>query len=161
MPTTHLYIIRHAVAEDVSEAGDDASRRLTKKGRKAFVRLVRRLGDAGMEVDLIATSPLVRTRETAAALAEEIGGNPPVEVVEALAPGSDWRGVAEWTAGQDAERVAWVGHAPCVGHLVARAIGDGAAAIRMEKGAVASIRLNGPIGLGGELEWLATPDMAD
>jgi phosphohistidine phosphatase SixA len=114
-----------------------------------------------MEVDLIATSPLVRTRETAAALAEEIGGNPPVEVVEALAPGSDWRGVAEWTAGQDAERVAWVGHAPCVGHLVARAIGDGAAAIRMEKGAVASIRLNGPIGLGGELEWLATPDMAD
>ena len=54
-----------------------------------------------------------------------------------------------------------MGHAPCVGHLVARAIGDGAAAIRMEKGAVASIRLDGGIGRGGELEWLATPDMAD
>ena len=128
---------------------------------RGSIVVARALRDAGMEVDLIATSPLVRTRETAAALADEIGGNPPVEVVEALAPGSDWRAVAEWTAGQDAERVAWVGHAPCVGHLVARAIGDGAAAIRMEKGAVASIRLNGGIGRGGELEWLATPDLAD
>ena len=161
MQPTHLYIIRHAVADDIYEAGDDASRRLTKKGRKAFVRLVRRLRDAGMKIDLIATSPLVRTRETAAALADEIGGKPHVEIVEALAPGSDWRAVADWTVRQDAVRVAWVGHAPCVGQLVARAIGDGAAAIRMEKGAVAAIRLNGGIGHEGELEWLATPDLVD
>lgn len=161
MPPTQLYIVRHAVAEDISETGDDASRRLTKKGRKAFVRLVRQLLAAGMEVDLIATSPLVRTRETAAALAEELGGRPPIEVVDALAPGSDWRALVEWTSHQDADRVAWVGHAPCVGHLVALAIGAGGAGVVMQKGAVASIRLPGGIGQAGDLEWLATPDLVD
>jgi phosphohistidine phosphatase len=142
MPPTHLYIVRHAVAEDMSETGDDASRRLTKKGRKAFVQLVRQLRSAGLEVALIATSPLVRTRETAEALAEELGDKPPVEVVDALAPGSDWRAMAEWTSRQDATSVAWVGHAPCVGRLVALTIGDGSAGIRMQKGAVAAIRLD-------------------
>lgn len=161
MPPTQLYVVRHAVAEDVSETGDDASRRLTKKGRKAFVRLVRQLRAAGMAIDVIATSPLVRTRETAVALAEEVGGWPPVEVVDSLAPGSDWRSLVEWTARQDADRVAWVGHAPCVGHLVGLAIGSGGAGIVMQKGAVASIRLAGGIGRPGELEWLATPDLVD
>jgi len=161
MPPTQLYIVRHAVAEDMSETGDDASRRLTKKGRKAFVRLVRQLRSAGMEVDLIASSPLVRTRETAAALAEELGGRPPVEVVDALAPGSDWRALAAWTSRQDAHHVAWVGHAPCVGHLVAQAIGAGAAGVMMHKGAVASIRLPAGIGQPGDLEWLATPDLVE
>ncbi len=161
MPPTHLFIVRHAVAEDISEAGDDASRRLTKKGRKAFVRLVGQLRAAGMDVDLVATSPLARTRETAAALAEEVGGRPPVEVVDALAPGSDWRAMVEWTSRQDADRVAWVGHAPCVGQLVAQAIGAAGAGVVMQKGAVASIRLPGGIGEPGDLEWLVTPDLVD
>jgi phosphohistidine phosphatase len=156
--TTRLYVIRHAVAEDLAADGDDRSRRLTKKGRKAFARLVRRLAEAGMEVDLVATSPLVRTRETAEILAAELG-EPRIEVVDALAPGCDWQAVVEWTVQQDAARVAWVGHAPCVGRLVALTIGDGSAGIRMQKGAVAAIRLDDGPGQPGELEWLATPDL--
>ena len=159
--TTRLYVIRHAVAEDVSPDGDDRSRRLTKKGRRKFARLVRALDAAGMEIDLVATSPLVRTRETAALLSETLDGRPPVVVVDALAPGSDWQTLVEWTIRQDAGSVAWVGHAPCVGRLVALAIGDGTAAIRMQKGAVAAIRLDDGPGQPGELEWLATTDLAD
>ena len=161
MLTTRLYIIRHAVAEDLSATGDDATRRLTKKGRKAFTRLVHRLAATGMEVDLVATSPLVRTRETAEILAAELDGHPPVVVVDALAPGSDWQALVEWTVRQDAGRVAWVGHAPCVGRLLAQTIGDGSAAIRMPKGAVAAIRLDDGPGQPGELEWLVTPDLVD
>ena len=59
--TTQLYVIRHAVAEDVAADGDDYARPLTRKGRRRFARLVQRLARAGMAVDLIATSPLVRT----------------------------------------------------------------------------------------------------
>ena len=162
--TTQLYVIRHATAEDAGEEGDHA-RRLTRKGRKRFVRLVRRLIAAGVEVDLIATSPLVRTVETAEALADELqserGARPRVEVVDALAPGSDWQAVVEWTVTQDAARVAWVGHAPCVGRLVALSIGDGSAAVRMQKGAVAAIALGDGLGQLGELEWLVTPDLLD
>ena len=85
--TTRLYIIRHAIAEDVSPEGDDFSRRLTRKGSRRFARLVKRLARAGMEVDAIATSPLVRTRETAEILSAGLPGRPPVVVVEALAAG--------------------------------------------------------------------------
>ena len=62
---------------------------------------------------------------------------------------------------QDAGRVAWVGHAPCIGRLVALAIGDGTAAVRMQKGAIACVRLDDGPGLTGELDWLATPDLVD
>lgn len=157
--TTQLYIVRHAVAEDAGPGIDDHARPLTKKGRKRFAKLVRQLEDAGLAVDLVATSPLIRTRETADILAEELGGSPRIEVVDALAPGSDWQSLVEWTIQQDARRVAWVGHAPCVGRLVAMTIGDGSAAIRMQKGAVAAIRLDDGPGQPGELEWLATPGM--
>jgi len=159
--TTRLYVIRHAVAEDAGDGIDDQARRLTKKGRKAFARLVRRLASAGLEIDLIATSPLVRTRQTAEILAEELAGSPPVEVVDALQPGADWQALVEWTVHQDAARVAWVGHAPCVGRLVALSIGDGSAAIRMQKGAVAAIRLDDGPGQPGELDWLVTPELVD
>ena len=157
--TTRLYIVRHATAEDAADGSDDHARRLTRKGRRRFARLVRRLAAAGMEVDLVATSPLVRARETADILAAELGTAPPVEVVDALAPGSDWQALVEWTVQRDAARVAWVGHAPCVGRLVAVSIGDGSAAVCMQKGSVAAIALDDGPGQPGELEWLATPDM--
>lgn len=156
--TTRLYVVRHAPAEDQGPDGDDHGRRLTKKGRRRFGRLVRRLAKAGMEIDLVATSPLVRARETAAILAAESGG-PPVVVVDALAPPGDWQALVEWTAGQDAARVAWVGHAPSIGRLVALSVGDGSAAVRMQKGAIAAIVLDDGPGQPGELEWLATPEL--
>lgn len=156
---TRLYVIRHAVAEDPGPGIDDHFRRLTAKGRKRFGRMVRRLVRGGLEIDAIATSPLTRCRETAEILAEELAGKPRIDVVDALAPSSDWQAIVEWTVEQDAARVAWVGHAPCVGRLVALSIGDGSAAIRMQKGAIASVRLDDGPGQPGELDWLAVPDL--
>lgn len=156
--TTQLYIIRHAVAEDLGPGIDDHARRLTGKGRKRFGRMVGRLARAGMDVDVIATSPLVRCRETAEIVAAELPGCPRIEIIDALAPASDWQAIVEWTVEQDAARVAWVGHAPCVGRLVALSIGDGSAAVRMQKGAIASISLDDGLGQPGELDWLAVPE---
>ena len=150
-----------AVEGTCSAATAFASAATRSAVRKAFARLVRRIGAAGVEVDVIATSPLVRARETAEILAEELGGGPRVEVVDALAPSADWEALVEWTVQQDAERVAWVGHAPSVGRLVALTVGDGTAAVRMQKGAVAAIRLDDGPGQPGELEWLVTPAFAD
>lgn len=159
--TSHLYIARHAWAEDDGEDGTDFTRNLTKKGVKRFRKMARRLAQAGMLVDVIATSPLHRTRQTAEILSEELLERPPVVVVDALAPGSDWSALLDWTLEQQAARVAWVGHSPCVGRLVAMAIGDGSALIRMQKGSVASIRLDDGLGHHGELAWLATADLLD
>jgi phosphohistidine phosphatase len=157
--TTRLYVVRHAVAEEGSDGVLDSERRLTPKGRKRFARMVERLIGRGLEIDLIATSPLVRCRETAEILAAGLGGSPRVEVVAALAPGADWQSLVEWTVQQDAGRVAWVGHAPCVGRLVAVSIGDASAAVRMSKGAIAAIALDDGPGQPGELDWLVTPEL--
>jgi len=153
--TTRLFIVRHAWAEDQGPGIDDHARRLTKKGRRRFDAFTRHLRDAGMSLDLVATSPLVRARETADILADVFHAPEPV-VVDALEPAADWQALMEWTVEQDAGHVAWVGHMPCVGRLVALSIGAGAAAIRMQKGAIASIRLDDGPGHPGELEWLAT-----
>lgn len=157
MLTTRLYVIRHATAEDATDATGDHGRRLTKKGRRAFARLVRQLANAGVGVDVVATSPLVRARETAAVLADGLAERPRVEILDPLAPAADWQALVEWTIQQGAARVAWVGHNPCVGRLVATMIGDGSAAIRMPKGAVAAVRLDDGPGQPGELEWLVSP----
>jgi phosphohistidine phosphatase len=159
--TTRLYLVRHAVAEEPAAGVADEARRLTRRGGKRFARLVRRLAGAGVAIDLIATSPLVRARQTAEILAETLPAAPRIEVVDALAPPADWQALVEWTVQQDAGRVAWVGHAPCIGRLVALAIGDGTAAVRMQKGAIACVRLDDGPGLTGELDWLATPDLVD
>ena len=82
--TTRLYVVRHAIAEDISADGLDQTRRLTKKGRKSFARLVRRLADAGMEVDLVATSPLALTGPIAGSLA--CGEDPTLPVPFAPVP---------------------------------------------------------------------------
>lgn len=156
---THLYIIRHAWAEDPGPGIDDHSRRLTKKGRKRFAAVMKKLRKSGMQVDIVATSPLIRARETAEIVAASFDNAPPVEVVDALAPAANWPALVEWTTQQNAASVVWVGHMPCVGRLVGLMIGDGAASIRMQKGAVASVRLDDGPGHPGELEWLATDEI--
>ena len=74
--TTHLYIVRHAWAEDSGPGIDDHARRLTKKGRKRFAAMMKRLCKAGMQVDVIATSPLARAVETAELLAAAFDNAP-------------------------------------------------------------------------------------
>jgi phosphohistidine phosphatase len=157
--TTRLFVVRHAVAEDAPPGGDDHARRLTGKGRRRFARMVRRLARAGLAIDLVATSPLVRARETAEILADGLADRPRIEVVESLAPGSDWHALVGWMVRQDAGSVAWVGHAPCVSRLVAMSIGDGTASIVMEKGAIAAIALDDGPGHPGDLEWLVNPEL--
>lgn len=156
-----LFIVRHAWAEDRSEAyPNDDLRPLTKAGRKRFRKVVKRMAERGFAPQLIAVSPLVRCRETAEIVAEFVCGEPKVTVVEALSPGSSLEPLLSWTRDQGAVDVAWVGHAPDVGELTAALIGDGRAALRFGKGAIAAIDFDGPIAAGaGELRWFVTADV--
>lgn len=156
-----LFIVRHAWAEDRGEAyPNDDLRPLTKAGRKRFGKVVSRLAERGFAPQHIAVSPLVRCRETAEIIAEFVPGEPKVTVVEALSPGSSLEPLIQWTREQGAEDVAWVGHAPDVGELTAALIGDGSAALRFSKGAIAAIDFDGRLSAGaGELRWLVTANL--
>jgi len=159
-----LYIIRHAWAGHYGdpEWPDDRRRPLSDEGRERFTRVVRALVERGFAPELVATSPLVRCRQTADVVASETPGNPKVVTRQELAPGSDLGGLLEWTreAAGERDEVAWVGHAPDVGQLAAALIGDAQGWIRFAKGAVAAIHFQGPPAPDeGELRWLVTAKM--
>jgi phosphohistidine phosphatase len=157
-----VYIVRHAWAEERDEAvyPNDDLRPLSRKGCKRFRCLARRLAKRGIDVAQIATSPLVRCRQTAEILAEKLPGEPPVTELDALRPESQLEPLLEWTRQQDGKDVAWVGHAPDVDRLAAALVGDEKASIQFDKGAVAAIDFNGPPAAGqGVLRWLAIAEL--
>jgi phosphohistidine phosphatase len=154
-----LYIVRHAWAEDRDPETfpNDDLRPLTSDGKKRFAKTVKRLVDGGFCPTLVATSPLVRCRETADILVERLDNGARLLELDALKPSSDLAELVRWTAEQTDEAIAWVGHAPDVSELAAALIGDGIPSIRFAKGATAAIEFTGKIAPGkGELNWLAT-----
>lgn len=156
MPT--LYIVRHAWAEerDAERWPDDGQRPLTVEGKKRFRRFAKRLAEREVEPKIIATSPLVRCRQTADVLHKCLPESPAIVERAELAPGGDVAALFSWSAEQQAD-VLWVGHSPDVERHLAQAIGGISALIHFSKGAVAAVRFTGPIAPGqGELAWLAT-----
>lgn len=156
-----LYVIRHAWAEDADDAHwpGDRMRPLTKEGRKRFAKVVERLANRGFAPQLVVTSPLVRCVETAEIVTQGLPAAPKLVQRGDLAPNSDLPALLAWMkreAGQF-EQVAWVGHAPDVGQIVAALIGNGTAAVDFSKGAVAAIAFDDrPAPGAGELRWLVT-----
>jgi phosphohistidine phosphatase len=122
--------------------------------------MVRKLAKRGLNPSVIATSPLVRCRQTAEIIAECVDDcAAPVELT-ALEPGSDLGALLAWTAEQQAERVAWVGHAPDVDQLAGALIGRPEANLRFNKGAIAALDFesNEPLSAGlWELRWFVAP----
>jgi len=112
----HVYLVRHAKAEP----GDpDELRPLAKKGRKQAKELGERFARDG--IDAVVSSPLLRARETANAIAKATKTN--VETDERLAPGAtpaDVRAVVEGRG----ERVVVVGHQPDFGRAAAALSGE-------------------------------------
>src|SRR5262249_34562124 len=153
------YIVRHAWAFDRDEKQwpDDGERPLTKEGRKRFKRLVKTLNDCAFDPEIVATSPLVRSRETAELICKHAPSEPRVVIVDALVPGSDLSALLHWTSLQSEQRVAWVGHSPDVEHLAGALLGAGENSLRFAKGAIAAIEFDGGASAGaGQLLWLAT-----
>ena len=122
--------------------------------------MAHQLGERGFSPEVVATSPLVRCRQTAEVVARAVPGSPEVVELGALAPSSDLEALLAWTNGPAAaefDQVAWVGHAPDVGRLTATLIADARGWVRFAKGATAAIGFDRPLASGeGELRWLVT-----
>ena len=155
-----LYLIRHGIAESRGEAWpDDAKRPLTDEGMSRLRRSARGLVRLGVSIDVVLTSPLVRTRQTAEIVAAAFGPRPAVVNVDALAPG----GAASALAGElekHARRthIRIVGHEPGIGELAAWLVGM-RHPIEFKKGAVCRIDVDSlpPRGSAGNLRWLLQP----
>jgi phosphohistidine phosphatase len=158
LPMIELYLIRHGVAEERGEAWpDDAKRPLTQEGMAKLRRAARALERLDVALDVIVTSPLVRTRQTAEIIA---GGHDPrahIVVAESLAPGGSFAAVmADLEKQAKRSRLAIVGHEPGIGEMAARLIGT-RHPIPFKKGAIARIDVEGLPDGPGDLRWFMTP----
>ena len=86
-PAGKLLLFRHGIAEERAAGLPDAGRRLTKIGRERTTAVLERVVAMGLGAERMASSPLVRARETAE-LAVAAGLAPSMAVEELPGPGS-------------------------------------------------------------------------
>jgi phosphohistidine phosphatase len=117
----HLYVIRHAIAEDAAPGQDDASRELTDDGVRKLKKVVRGLRRLDITFERIVTSPWQRAAETASYLAPLCEADPIETELLCQSPRAELLAlIAERN-----EATAVVGHEPWLGELVAwLAFGD-------------------------------------
>lgn len=154
-----LYLIRHAVAEERGEKWPDDTRRpLTLDGMERMRRAAKGLARLGEAFDVILTSPLLRTRQTAEIVAAAFDPRPKIAPVDSLAPEGTYAAVlADLEKHKRRHRIALVGHEPGIGRLAARLIGA-RHPFEFKKGAVCVIDLHAVPPAGpGALRWFATP----
>jgi len=157
-----LLVLRHDVAgprEPGAAADADAKRALTASGRKRAERAARALARLVGEVDVLASSPLVRARETADALAAELDE---VEVteVDVLAPGGGPADVAAWLRElHGVEQAAIVGHEPGLSAFVTWLVsGLSTPILELGKGGACLLELPDHVAPGqAKLLWLLRP----
>lgn len=136
----HLTLVRHAPAAPRPDevppdeaARLDASRALTRAGRRKFRGVVAALRRAGLRFDRLAHSPHRRAAETAEMLMPLVDGAARAEPLLAAPPSE------RLLARLSGERLVLVGHQPWLGELAAwLAFGDRAqaAALSWRKGGV-------------------------
>jgi phosphohistidine phosphatase len=163
-----LYLMRHGIAGALGEGGvlKDADRPLTLEGRARVKQAAVGIRELGLKFNLIFMSPLLRSRQTAEAVAEALDLQHKVKILDSLAPGRAF--VAG--EGKNAEiflelgayqfdRALLVGHMPDLSELASLLLtGNRNLNIEFKKGSicaieVASIPPRGP----GLLRWLMAP----
>jgi phosphohistidine phosphatase len=158
-----VLVIRHAIAADAPSPGPpDELRPLTDKGKRKMRRaaegLARVLGKD--RPDTIATSPLVRARQTADIVADVLGVTQ-VEPADALAAGAGAAAILRWLSRRRpaGELLAIVGHEPDLSTFIGLAIsGEPRSVIELKKGANCLIEFPSAVRAGAaQLRWALQP----
>lgn len=158
-----ILIIRHAKAGQRAMLGflgkKDTARPLTDAGRKDMRKVAKALSALLPGIDLIASSPLVRARETADIVSRRFD-DIPVRELASLAPGGAKEEVLAWLREQKpSATVALVGHEPDLGMLASWLLnGSEESFLTLKKGSACLIEVTEkPAPGSGRLEWLLPP----
>lgn len=153
-----IYIVRHAIAEDVpSGGGGDAARALTPEGKQKMKEAAKGFARLEPEIERIFSSPLMRAKQTAEILAASLKKT--VEEMKELAPGYSPAQVCEklmtWKKGGN---IMLVGHEPNCSELAAYLLeGSSGISIEFKKGAICLIEAESPRPGSGMLRYHFPP----
>ena len=123
-----LLVVRHGAAEDkdafARTGEDDDLRPLTTAGQREMREVARAIRELVPEIDVLATSPLVRAVQTAAILGDAYDRK--AILVEWLRPEAAYEDFARWASShRDKKTVVIVGHEPHLSGLVSWLIAGG------------------------------------
>jgi phosphohistidine phosphatase len=153
-----IYFLRHASAgERVANPKKDEKRALDKDGIDQCGYVGRALAALDVQVDLIISSPLKRSTQTASLVGNEMGYEGKIQIDGSLQPAatfSDFRKLLDKYARQEAIMV--VGHNPNLSEFLGRLVSDTGceASVPLRKGAVARVEMRRN---SGSLHWCFTP----
>lgn len=152
-----LYFLRHGRAVDPeSWTGADFDRPLTKDGSERMAREAKTIARLVDDLDRILTSPLVRARQTADIVADELSLEDRVVEDERLGAGFDLENLrAILSDHNDGSVLMLVGHEPGMSATVSALIGGGS--VEMKKGGLARVDLSNAEAQRGTLAWLTPP----
>ena len=153
-----VYFLRHASAgQPLASPKKDEKRALDKEGIEQCGYVGRALAALDVQVDVIISSPLKRSTQTAALVGNEMGHEGKLQIEAALRPQAsfaDFRKMLDKYASQEAVLV--VGHNPNLSEFLGRLVSQTGceASLDLRKGAVARVELRRN---SGSLHWCLTP----
>lgn len=158
-----ICLLRHGQAEPKGVLyPQDANRPLSQIGVEQIRAVAGALRKMGADFDLILTSPLLRTRETADIVADACGYNKEPEQDETL--GGSYRPELMLrsleTIPRDCERVLLTGHAPSLDRLIAFLIStDESCRVGLAPGGLAWVEIADLPMRNGILHWVVPPEI--
>lgn len=112
-----LYLIRHGIATEKDSTIKNEERTLTKIGQDKTKEVAKRLYNLGLRFDMILTSPLVRSHQTAEIFIN-LQLSSQLQVSTDLAPNGNFHSWLNWLERQQypsTTKLALVGHEPNLG----------------------------------------------
>ncbi len=158
-----LYLVRHAIAEDITDYEDDSLRPLTEKGSDKMHRIAQALRELGVEPDLIVSSPYVRASQTASVLAKELKYKEEIAYSDFLVPMAEPDDmIGEINEKYSVDELMLVGHEPNLSSLASILLaGNPDISINFKKGGVCCLSVdNLHYDRKATLEWLVTPKIS-
>ena len=156
-----IVVVRHGIAEDreaFARTGQpDEARPLTRKGRRRMRRTARGLRDVAPRIDVVASSPLARARETADILADAFGRGEGSVTLSALVPDAPLAYARDWLNTQRPDAaIALVGHEPHLSRVVGWLLsGQEHAFTELTRGGACLLECDAPVSPGAvRLDWL-------
>lgn len=147
-----LYLIRHGIAQERDLAITDDDRTLTKIGQDKTKEVAKRLYNLGLRFDLILTSPLVRSHQTAE-IFTALQLSSQLQVSTELAPNGNIHAWLNWLEKQNYQpnsKLALIGHQPDLGEWASMLVwGEAKEALILKKAGIIGLNLptmRSPIG---------------
>ncbi len=162
----NLFFLRHGIASEPGKDGlpkdlKDADRPLSAKGNQRMWHIAAAMLAMELKFDIVATSPLLRARQTALIISESMELRRKLLFTDNLVPDGNPKLLVDQLNGISSrtKSVLLVGHEPYLSRLISLLVaGNTTAAIDLRKGGLAKLEIETlRYARCATLDWLLTP----